>query len=51
MNARATQERAMTDESRIGKFESAVQHLQAEVTEIKGEVRSLRDAFDHDRRW
>ena len=46
MNARATHVRAMTDESRIGKLESNVQHLQADVTEIKGEVRSLRDAFE-----
>jgi hypothetical protein len=36
----------MTDESRIGKLESDVQHLQADMTEIKGEVKSLLDAFD-----
>jgi predicted RNase H-like nuclease (RuvC/YqgF family) len=45
MNAHATQERAMTDESRIGKLESDVQHLQADVTEIKGEVKWLRTGF------
>jgi len=31
---------------RIGKLESDVQHLQADVTEIKGDVKSQRDAFD-----
>ena len=46
MNARATQERTMIDEGRFGKLESDVHHLQADVTEIKGEVKSLRNAFD-----
>ena len=36
----------MMDEGRFGKLESDVQHLQTDVTEIKGEVKSLRNAFD-----
>jgi predicted RNase H-like nuclease (RuvC/YqgF family) len=36
----------MIDEGRFGKLESDVQHLQAYMTEVKGEVKSLRNAFD-----
>jgi predicted nucleic acid-binding Zn-ribbon protein len=46
MNARALQEKVVTDESRIGKLESDVHRLQTDVTEIKAEVRSLRGAID-----
>ena len=49
MNAAVAQEKVMADESRIGRLESDVQHLQADhadVTEIKGELKSLRSAVD-----
>lgn len=43
MNARVVAERTMTDDSRVAKLETDVQHLQSDVTEIKGEIKSLRD--------
>lgn len=35
----------MTDDSRIVKLESDVQHLQSDVTEIKVDVKSLKTEF------
>ena len=36
----------MADDSRVVKLEAGVQHLQSDVTEIKSEVKSLRDVVD-----
>lgn len=36
----------MTDEVRFVKLESDVRHLQADMTEVKGEVKSLRVSLD-----
>src|SRR6185312_1614419 len=46
MSARIAQERIMTDHSRMGKLESDVQQLQRDVTEMKGMINWLREAFD-----
>jgi hypothetical protein len=43
---RAIQERVMADEGRLGKLESDVRHLQADVTEIKRESKPRRGALD-----
>jgi hypothetical protein len=36
----------MVDDSRVVKLEAGVQHLQSDVTEIKSEVKLLRDVVD-----
>ena len=46
MNARAARETIMTDDNRIAKLESDVQHLQSDVTEIRSDVKSLRGVVE-----
>jgi hypothetical protein len=45
MKARVA-ERTMADDSQVVKLEAGVQHLQSDVTEVKSEVKSLRDVVD-----
>lgn len=46
MNAIIARERALTDDSRITNLEVNLQHLQSDVTEIKGTLGRLREAFE-----
>ncbi len=46
MNARAVKETPMTDDPKIAKLQSDVQHLQSDSTEIKQDVKSLLAAVD-----
>ena len=46
MNASIARERALPDDSRITNVEINLQHLQSDVTEIKGTVACLREAFE-----
>ena len=36
----------MADDSQVVKLEAGVQHLQSDITEVKSEVKSLRDVVD-----
>jgi predicted RNase H-like nuclease (RuvC/YqgF family) len=45
MNKRAARESVMSDDNRIVKLESGVHHLQSDVTEIKGDLKSLKTEF------
>ena len=49
MNAIAAREKVLTDNSRITQLEANLQHLQSDVTEIKGALGWLREAFESDR--
>jgi len=46
MNAIAAREKVLTDNSRITQLEANLQHLQSDVTEIKGALGWLREAFE-----
>jgi hypothetical protein len=46
MNARVAREAPMTDDDRIARLQSDVQHIQSDVTEIKSDVKSLWGALD-----
>ncbi len=46
MNAMIAPERALTDDSRITNLEVGLQHVQSDVTEIKGTLDWLRGAFE-----
>lgn len=46
MNAAIAREKPLTDDSRITKLEANVQHLQSDVTEIKGTLGWLRESFE-----
>jgi hypothetical protein len=45
MNAHLTQEKPMSEDSRIVKLETQVAHIQSDMTELKGEVRALAKEF------
>ena len=45
MNKRVAKESVMSDGNRIVKLESDVYHLQSDVTEIKGNLKSLETGF------
>ena len=46
MNAVIVREKAMSEADRIAKLEAGVQHLQSDITDIKGTLEWLRRAFE-----
>jgi hypothetical protein len=46
MNAVIAREKAMTDDSQITHLEVNLRHVQSDVTEIKGTLGWLREAFE-----